>query len=66
VQVVDAQAIDVGAKVRKLVELFLLYSPIKAVVPLLNQFLEIGQAGSVLPVTVLYLVGPAGMSKTVP
>src|SRR5439155_281741 len=55
----DAYAIDVGAKLRILIELRLLCSPVERVLPVVHQLLQIPYVRAIVPACSLHFVGPA-------
>ena len=57
---VDAEAIDLGAKVCELIECGLLRSPIETMLPVCQERLEIVQVRPILPAGSLNLIGPSG------
>src|SRR5438270_4644210 len=57
---VDAEAIDLGAKVCELIECGLLRSPIETMLPVCQERLEIVEVRPILPASSLNLIGPSG------
>ena len=57
---VDAEAIDVSAKLRKVIEPCLLRSPVEVILPVRHQGLEILQVRTIIPAGPLNLIGPSG------
>ncbi len=58
----DMDAIESCPKLRKVVEPGLLYSPVKAVLPVIHQLLEVREIRAIVPACSLHLIGPAGAS----
>src|SRR5437588_2913378 len=61
---VDAEAIDVSAKLCKLIESCFLRLPIETMLPVCQERLEIAQVRPILPACLLNLVGPASAYQT--
>jgi len=59
---VDRDASDLGAELRERIELLLLCSPVKGVLPVVYQFLEVRSIRAVIPACSFYLIGPASAS----
>ena len=62
---VDVDAIDLGAELRKLVELRLLCSPVKGVLPVVHQVLEVLSVRAVVPACSFHRSWPASACQAV-
>ena len=63
---VDPQPVNVGTEVIEGVKEFFLLPPVKRGAPVLHQFLNVGQVGTVAPVRAGDFVGPAGAGQPFP